>query len=116
MAFSPVRTLVAPVAPAQTVTDELRGTVQRLAVLIPQIAALFGVTADPKAPSPRPLRPTRPERKVPKGRGPKSGERPPRKQSTDRPDKSTKSDVANIKVDEPAEAPELPPVDTPSEG
>ena len=115
VAFSPVRTLVAPVAPAQTVTDELRGTVQRLAVLIPQIAALFGVTADPKAPSPRPLRPTRPERKVPKGRGPKSGERPPRKQSTDRPDKSTKSDVANIKVDEPAEAPELPPVDTPSE-
>jgi len=75
VAFSPVRSLVAPAAPAQTVTDELRNTVQRLAVLVPHIATLYGVTADPKAPTPRPLRPTRPERKAPKGRGAKPADR-----------------------------------------
>ncbi len=79
VAFSPVRSLVAPAAPAQTVTDELRNTVQRLAVLVPHIAALYGVTADPKAPTPRPLRPTRPERKAPKGRGAKPADRKARK-------------------------------------
>ncbi|MBM3638249.1 MAG: hypothetical protein FJW98_02310 [Actinobacteria bacterium] len=85
VAFSPVRSQVTPSTPAQTVTDELKATVQRLAVLIPQISALYGITADPKSPTPRPLRPTRPEKKSPKGRSPKSDNRGPRQPNSGKP-------------------------------
>jgi hypothetical protein len=61
-AFSPVRTLVTPAAPCAQVSEELTKTVIRLAPLMPQVAALFGVVVDPKAPAPRPLRPQRPEK------------------------------------------------------
>lgn len=61
-AFSPVRTLVTPTAPSSQVSEELTKTVIRLAPLMPQVAALFGVVVDPKAPAPRPLRPQRPEK------------------------------------------------------
>lgn len=63
-AFSPVRTLVAPAVPCSQVSPELTKTVMRLGPLMPQIATLFGVTVDPKAPAPRPLRPQRPEKPV----------------------------------------------------
>lgn len=55
-AFSPVRTQVIPPRPADKINDELTKTVQRLGVLMPQIAVLYGITVDPKAPTPRPLR------------------------------------------------------------
>lgn len=63
-AFSPVRTLVAPTAPSAEVSAELTKTVIRLAPLMPQVAALFGVVVDPKTPAPRPLRPQRPDKPV----------------------------------------------------
>ena len=55
-AFSPVRSLVKPAAPSSQVSAELTKTVMRLAPLMPQVAAIFGVEVDPKAPAPRPLR------------------------------------------------------------
>ena len=42
-AFSPVRTHVTPTARPEQVTDELLATVKRLAPLLPQVAALFGI-------------------------------------------------------------------------
>ena len=63
-AFSPVRTLVTPAAPCAQVSEDLTKTIIRLAPLVPQIAALFGVTVDPKTPSPRPLRPQRNDKPV----------------------------------------------------
>jgi hypothetical protein len=55
-AFSPIRTQVIPPRPADVVTADLTKTVTRLGVLMPQIAALYGIEVDPKAPAPRPLR------------------------------------------------------------
>ena len=57
LAFSPVHNDVVPVGVPTKITPELTATVQRLAPLVPKIAALFGVVADPKARPPRPLRP-----------------------------------------------------------
>jgi hypothetical protein len=59
-AFSPVRQLVAPPAKPQQESDELLSTVKRLGPLLPQIAALFEISIEAKAHSPKPLRPTRP--------------------------------------------------------
>jgi hypothetical protein len=56
VAFSPVRTLVAPTAPPTTITDDLRATVLRLGPALPQIAALLGVEVPPGTPKPKPLR------------------------------------------------------------
>lgn len=61
-AFSPVRTLVKPTAPSSEVSAELTKTVMRLAPLMPQVAAIFGVQVDPTAPTPRPLRAPRPDK------------------------------------------------------
>ena len=58
VAFSPVRTLVAPTAAPEARSDELLATVKRLGPLLPQIAALFGVEVAANAPTPKPLRPT----------------------------------------------------------
>lgn len=66
IAFSPVRTMVTPTVVPLQVSDDLSKTVVRLAPAMPQIATLFGITVDPKAPQPRPLRPTRTERPVKK--------------------------------------------------
>ncbi|MFM1790020.1 MAG: hypothetical protein RLZZ526_347 [Actinomycetota bacterium] len=63
-AFSPVHGKVAPVAPSSQVSEDLTKTVMRLGPLMPQVAALYGVVVDPKAPAPRPHRPPRPEKPV----------------------------------------------------
>ena len=63
-AFSPVHGKVTPVAPSSQVSEELTKTVMRLGPLMPQIAALYGVVVDPKAPAPRPLRQPRTEKPV----------------------------------------------------
>jgi len=74
VAFAPVRTLVTPVAaPAQPAAD-LVVTVTRLAPLLPQVAALFGVEVSAKAPTPKPLRPTTRKKEVPRPGGGASGE------------------------------------------
>jgi len=61
-AFSPVHAKITPVAPSSQVSEELTKTVMRLGPLMPQIAALYGVVVDPKAPAPRPLRQPRTEK------------------------------------------------------
>jgi hypothetical protein len=63
-AFSPVHGKITPVAPSSQVSEELTKTVMRLGPLMPQIAALYGVTVDPNAPAPRPLRQPRTEKPV----------------------------------------------------
>ena len=60
VAFSPIRSQVVAAAAATQVSEELTATVKRLGALLPQIAALYGITVDAKAAQPKPLRPTRP--------------------------------------------------------
>ena len=64
-AFSPVRALVVPAAPAEQRSDELLATVRRLGPLLPQVAAIYGLEVPSGGPVPKPLRPTtrRPEPK-----------------------------------------------------
>ena len=75
-AFSPVRTQVIPPKPAGKITEDLTKTVLRLGPLMPQIAGLYGVTVDPKAPAPRPLRVQRDPKQAKK---PKSAAQSPKK-------------------------------------
>ncbi len=63
-AFSPVRASVNPTAVPNVITDDLTKTVTRLAPLMPQLAMLFGISFDPKAPAPRPIRAARPVKKA----------------------------------------------------
>ena len=62
----PVRGSLAVTAPPVNVSPELTKTVERLGSLLPQIAALFGVTARSGGPTPKPLRPTKPKKIPPK--------------------------------------------------
>ncbi len=73
-AFSPIREKIAPVRKPDVVSDELLATVKRLAPALPQIAAMFDVEVDPKAPMPKPLR-AGPPRKGPEGDKPARGPR-----------------------------------------
>lgn len=66
VAFSPVRSLLAVSAIPTTVSPELTKTVERLASLLPQVAALFGVAPSNKTQAPKPLRPTKPKKIPPK--------------------------------------------------
>ena len=62
-AFSPVHAKVLPAAVPTVISEDLTKTVTRLGPLMPQIAALFGITVDPKARAPRPLQQPRPNDK-----------------------------------------------------
>ncbi len=73
-AFSPVRSLVVPAAPPETITDDLRATTVRLGPALPQIAALLGVEVPAGTPQPKPLRPN--PRQDAKRRPAKSGAKP----------------------------------------
>ncbi|HUF96879.1 MAG TPA: hypothetical protein VMM60_02045 [Ilumatobacter sp.] len=70
-AFSPIREKIAPSRKPDVVNDELLATVKRLAPALPQIAAMFEIEVDPKAPMPKPLRPG--PRKGPEGDKPARG-------------------------------------------
>lgn len=60
-AFSPVRAHVEVTSRPEQPGDDVLATVRRLAALLPQIAASFGIEPPPPGKSsPRPLRPTRP--------------------------------------------------------
>ena len=65
-AFSPIRTQITPAAAPAQPAPELIATVTRLAPLLPQIAALFGIEVPEKAPVPKPLRPTPRKKESPK--------------------------------------------------
>ena len=62
IAFSPVRGQVKLATVPANQNETVLATVKRVAPLVPQIAALFGVVVAPGVSSPRPLRPTRPTR------------------------------------------------------
>ncbi len=64
LAFSPVHSVVAPAAPPEAVSDELRAMVKGVAGAVPQIAALLGIEAPP--PGSRPARAPRLPRRPPK--------------------------------------------------
>jgi hypothetical protein len=65
VAFSPVRSQVHAAAKPDQVNDDLTATVKRIAPLLPQIAALFGVEVKEGGAPPKPLRPTRATAKKP---------------------------------------------------
>lgn len=71
-AFSPVRTQVTAAGIPNPAPEAVLATVTRLAPLMPQIAALFGITPDPKAKPPRPLQQQRPDRNARKKTSPGS--------------------------------------------
>jgi hypothetical protein len=77
VAFSPVRSQVSVSATPQQTNDELRATVARLATLLPQVAAVFGVEAKAGAAPPKPLRPSRPAAKKAAGPSSPAGRVPP---------------------------------------
>ena len=62
IAFSPVRGQVKLATVPANPNETVLATVKRVAPLVPQIAALFGVVVAPGVSSHRPLRPTRPTR------------------------------------------------------
>ena len=65
LAFPPIRAQVKLTTMPQQPSEALLATVKRLAPLLPQIAALFGIVVAPGMSAPRPLRPTRPVRVKP---------------------------------------------------
>jgi len=110
-AFSPIRTQVIPPHPAATVNDDLKKTVTRLGVLMPQIAALYGIQVDPKSPAPRPLRVVR-DNKDKKGSA-KTGAPTGKKPSKGKPESPKPAESAKEVVDEaPSEKPEDTVTDT----
>jgi hypothetical protein len=98
-AFSPIRAQVIPPRPTENVTADLTKTVTRLGVLMPQIAALYGVEVDPKAPAPRPLRVQRDPKAVKSGK-PAKKDVPDKKQTSGKKQESGTND-APAKQDEP---------------
>lgn len=77
-AFSPVRAQVVATSIPNPAPEAIIATVTRLAPLMPHIAALFGITPDPKARPPRPLQPQRPDRNARKKPGDTAAGRAPR--------------------------------------
>ena len=65
VALSPVRTHVTPLGVPAKPNDELLTAIKRLAPRVPQIAALFGVSAEAPPRPPRPPRPAKPPRQDP---------------------------------------------------
>jgi hypothetical protein len=101
VAFSPVRTLVAPTVPPTTITDDLRATALRLGPALPQVAALLGVEVPAGAPKPKPLR-QQPARKRPAKSGPAPATKfkDPKKPKAEEP-KSDEPKAEEPKSDEP---------------
>jgi hypothetical protein len=108
VAFSPVRTLVAPTTPPRTITDDLKATALRLGPALPQVAALLGVEVPPNAPKPKPLRqqpPRRNEKGKPAAKG-KPANQPKPAKATDKPADQSQADKPEIEpetVDDPDE-------------
>ena len=63
-AFTPIRAHVGITSKPESVPAELTKTIERLASLLPQIAAAFGIEAGTSH-APKPLRPARPAKKLP---------------------------------------------------
>jgi hypothetical protein len=63
-AFTPVRAQITITSKPDNPAAELTKTIERLATLLPQIATAFGISAS-GGHAPKPLRPTRPAKKLP---------------------------------------------------
>ena len=103
-AFSPVRALVKPIRRPDVVSDELMATLKRLAPALPQVAELFEIEVDPKAPMPKPLRTNPRQRKDGESggrRSEKSG-RGPKEPSAKRSDVAPSKDAAATQRGKPA--------------
>ena len=110
-AFSPIHAKVLPPAIPPVVSDDLMKTVVRLAPLVPQLALLFGVQADPKARPPRPLQQPRGDKNPRKRAGDlnkaadaKPSGKAPKKSEAPKADAESEAPVAEAPV-APAEAP-----------
>ncbi|MGA0862967.1 MAG: hypothetical protein ACO3RB_03650 [Ilumatobacteraceae bacterium] len=68
-AFSPVRAQVTAAGTPNPAPEAIIATVTRLAPLMPQIAALFGISVPPGAKAPRPLQTQRPDKDARKKSG-----------------------------------------------
>ena len=125
-AFSPVHGKVLPPAVPTVISEDLLKTVTRLGLLMPQLAALFGVMVDPKARAPRPLQQPRGD-KNPKKRAAdvnKSADakapRGPKPTAAPKPDSSSQPDAAptSLATEPPAAAEtsvsETAPAETPA--
>ena len=144
-AFSPIRSQIKPARKPDVVSDDLLVTVKRLAPALPQIAELFEVEVDPKAPMPKPQRTNIRERRGPDGkpagrqgegtRGQKGQQASKDKPSdadrtkgprNDRPDRKTNGPVQDgalsteppveASVADPPEQPDTPETDVMAEG
>lgn len=73
-AFSPIRAQVTVQSVPQNPSEALLGTIKRLSPVLPQVAAAFGVTVEPGAQAPRPLRI---QRQRPAGKARKPADRTP---------------------------------------
>ncbi len=101
-AFSPVRSLVVPAAPPETIADDLRSTVVRLGPALPQIAALLGVEIPAGTPQPKPLRPN-PRQDAKRRPAKAAGARPDQKPRAASPEaKPTKAEADSAQPAEPA--------------
>ena len=119
-AFSPIRTHVQPSGVPAVVSDDLRATVVRLAPLLPQVAALFGVEAPAKAAMPKPLR-VQPRKKEAPGPRQNVASHPGPARRADRPKAAATGGAAPaagaaaetpaVEADSPAVEPETPAVE-----
>ena len=80
LAFSPVHAVVAPTAPPQQTSDELRALVKGVAGSVPQIATLLGI--EPPPPGSRTTRPPRLPRRTSRPKPPPPPPRGPASAST----------------------------------
>ncbi len=101
VAFSPVRTLVAPTVPPTTITDDLRATTLRLGPALPQIAALLGVEVPAGTPKPKPLR-QQPARKDAKKGPRKNTAKGPADNDAKRPKRANSPQPKTDKAPEPS--------------
>jgi hypothetical protein len=104
VALSPVRTHVTPLGVPAKPNEELLTAIKRLAPRVPQIATLFGVSAEAPPRPPRPPRPARPPRQ-----DPTKTDAPAASESPAAADAST--DVAEAPATDDAPAPDAPAID-----
>jgi hypothetical protein len=122
-AFSPVRSMIAPAAPAEQRSDELLATVKRLGPLLPAVAAIFGVDVPADAPIPKPLRPTgrrdapkkqAPRKDAPRGAG--RGSEPKAADAAQGAEQADRAEDAEPSADAPAPAePAAPAAEAPAQ-
>jgi len=106
VAFAPIRSLVTVTSKPETLTPDVIKTVQRLGSLVPQIAASLGVEVESKNSAPKPLRPTRPAKKLPP-RPPSQAASKKEAAASSSPEAAKTEVIAEVIAEEPASAPDI---------